>query len=585
MVVADGAPVIGGAVDGTIAEDAADPITGTLTITDAEGDALPTVVLSDGAGQYGTLTFATSEDGGVWTYRLDNTNVAVQALKGDTLEDNFTFTAEGAAPITVTITISGVNDAPVVATAIEPQSGVEGQEKVIDLSTLFTDVDEGDELTFAVTLDDDRPLSTIGLSYDSDDDEITGTLTGTGTYVIKIVATDQSGATVEATFELNIFIILRNSLTYNPDETSITIDETMLKVTSENESDPTLLVYTITTLPDAGMLLKSGTQLNNGDTFTQADINNGLITYVPSVSDSSTSQSNSLSFTFSDGVATLEEQTLEITSREVVGNTASAQDNTVDFSDVDVPQKIEAGDGSDIITGGQKDDQIDGGAGDDEIKLTRTVNNAEEDAGADEVLYAFDYDGVGIDGGDEIVGFKRGQDKLTFVIEGNFNSLTAFLESLNGADDADLNADDAFIVTMQWGTDEAGAFYFDSVSLHFKDASAFGGGRVSSPLVQITFDERLDFDDLVEILGGEDKVADNLDFTHAAFKNLDEVLPRLFGEGSIDFKGVDPSGTNGASERASEEPLEPPIYETLSEQLDDVQPTSFELGGGETDII
>ena len=89
---------------------------------------------------------------------------------------------------------------------------------------------------------------------------------------------------------------------------------------------------------------------------------------------------------------------------------------------------------------------------------------------------------------------------------------------------------------MRWGTDAAGDFYFDGVSLHFKDASAFGGGRISSPLVQITFDERLGLDDLVDILGGEDKVAENFDFTHAAFKNLDEVLPRLFGDdNSIDF--------------------------------------------------
>ena len=82
------------------------------------------------------------------------------------------------------------------------------------------------------------------------------------------------------------------------------------------------------------------------------------------------------------------------------------------------------------------------------------------------------------------------------------------------------------------------------------------------------------------------RYANNFDFTHAAFENLDEVLPRLFGDGSIGFKGGAPSGTNGASERASEEPLEPPIYETLSEQHgDDLQPTSLELGGGETDII
>ena len=183
------------------------------------------------------------------------------------------------------------------------------------------------------------------------------------------------------------------------------------------------------------------------------------------------------------------------------------------------------------------DDQIDGGAGDDEIKLTRTVNNVEEDAGADEVLYTFGYDGVGIDGGDEIVGFKRGQDKVTFVVQDSrqFANLEEFLGSLKGVDDEDLTADDAFIATMMWGLDENGVFYFDGVLLHFKEGTFFGGGRISSPVVSITFDERLDFDDLVEILGGAENVANNFDGGLTAFKNLDEVLPRLFGESSIDF--------------------------------------------------
>ena len=79
VVAPDNAPVIGGAMDGTIAEDAADPLTGTLTITDADDDALPTVALPDGAGQYGTLTFVASAEGGVWTYELNNANADVQA--------------------------------------------------------------------------------------------------------------------------------------------------------------------------------------------------------------------------------------------------------------------------------------------------------------------------------------------------------------------------------------------------------------------------------------------------------------------------------------------------------------------------
>ena len=287
-------------------------------------------------GTYGVMAFNASN--GEWTYTLGD---GVEVLAdGQTATESFTFSA-GGGTFEVTITVTGANDAPTVSGEFFNREGPRGGQFILtNLSDRFTDVDEGDELTFVVTLGDGAALSTIGLTYDSDDDEITGTLTRIGTYMIKIVATDKSGETVEATFDLNILsaipIIQRNSLTYNPDATSITIDETMLKVISPNESDPTLLVYTITTLPDAGMLLKSGTPLNNGDTFTQADINNGLITYVPSVSDPSTSQSNPLSFTISDGVATSEEETLEITSREVVGNVTAYEGDPSTSGDLDV---------------------------------------------------------------------------------------------------------------------------------------------------------------------------------------------------------------------------------------------------------
>ena len=536
---------------GTVMEDEIDgnnnPIT-TVTGTLVRTPDLTTVTLiGDGdnsvSGTYGTMTFDPGT--GVWTYTLDNNDENTEALGDeDQVEEVFTFVdSNGGARFAVTITVSGANDAPrVIDTGLPAISETIRETIEIDLSAFFTDV-EGDELTFTVTLSDDSPLSMIGLSYDPDTKMITGALSQIGEHIIKVVADDGNGGTLEVTFNVEVLVaapvIRNNGLTYNPDEEGIIIDETILKATSGNQLDPTLLVYTITTLPDAGVLSKSGTPLNNGGTFTQADINDGLITYVPSVSNSSTSQSNPLSFTFSDGVATLEDQTLEITSRVVFDVQNPEEDNGLDGSAETVPQQIEAGDGSDIITGGEANDYIDGGAGDDEITLTRDDNGEQVDAGADEVRYTFSYDGVGIDGGDEIVGFKRGQDKLKFIVSverADITTLTEFLGSLNGADGDDLTADDAFIVTMRWGTDAAGDFYFDGVSLHFKDASAFGGGRISSPLVQITFDERLGLDDLVDILGGEDNLSQNFDFTHAAFKNFADVLPRLFGdENSIDF--------------------------------------------------
>ena len=321
------------------------------------------------------------------------------------------------------------------------------------------------------------------------------------------------------------------TLVLNKNETTIIEADALLYM---HPTDPRAeLTYTLTAAPVGGNIFRDGVELGDGDTFTQSDIDAGLVSYYLPVEGN---VSPNIVFTVSAGSLTLLGQTLTITPRVIPEVANLEEDNTIGPFEA-APQKINGGDGSDLITGGAGDDQIDGGAGDDEIKLTRTVNNVEEDAGADEVLYTFGYDGVGIDGGDEVVGFKRGQDKVTFIVHDSrqFTNLEEFLGSLIGADDEDLTADDAFIVTLMWGLDENGVFYFDGVLLHFKDVSAFGGGRVSSPLVTVTFDQRLDFDDLVEILGGADKAATNFDFTHAAFKNLDEVFPRLFGESSIDF--------------------------------------------------
>ena len=51
----------------------------------------------------------------MWTYTLDNANAAVQALNdGETLTDTFTVADRGRHPQTVTITITGSNDAAVI---------------------------------------------------------------------------------------------------------------------------------------------------------------------------------------------------------------------------------------------------------------------------------------------------------------------------------------------------------------------------------------------------------------------------------------------------------------------------------------
>ena len=83
-------------------------------------DVLSIQPMSNVAGTYGTLTLNAD---GTYTYTLNNTLPAVQALGvGETLNDTFTYTVSdghgGTASNTLTVTISGTNDTPVASAAI-----------------------------------------------------------------------------------------------------------------------------------------------------------------------------------------------------------------------------------------------------------------------------------------------------------------------------------------------------------------------------------------------------------------------------------------------------------------------------------
>jgi VCBS repeat-containing protein len=90
--------------------------TGTLTSTDVDDEpdtftAVSSPTASDGG--YGTFTMTAD---GVWTYTLDDSNSAVQALNvGDTLTDTFTVTSIDGTEQVVTIVIGGRNDPAVIS--------------------------------------------------------------------------------------------------------------------------------------------------------------------------------------------------------------------------------------------------------------------------------------------------------------------------------------------------------------------------------------------------------------------------------------------------------------------------------------
>ena len=118
----DDAAVISGDVTGTVLE-AGGIANGTPGIPTATGDLdaadvdnppdwTPVGTPAASTGGYGTYTLTAA---GVWTYTLDNSNAAVQALNvGQTLTDTFTAVTVGGTAQLVTITIDGANDAAVI---------------------------------------------------------------------------------------------------------------------------------------------------------------------------------------------------------------------------------------------------------------------------------------------------------------------------------------------------------------------------------------------------------------------------------------------------------------------------------------
>ncbi|HDZ8836880.1 TPA: VCBS domain-containing protein [Aeromonas veronii] len=192
----DGA-TIAGVSSGSTSEDNTQAVTGQLTITDMDDGEAYFVAQSGVVGTYGTFTM---NEQGQWRYQLDNRKPDVQSLKtGYQVTDSFTVHSADGTAHTVTVTITGTNDAPTVAHALTTTTAAEDAAFSFGIpKDTFADLDTGDTLT----------LSTGSLPAWLHFDAATGTFSGTpangdvGTQHITVTATDGSGAQVSSTFDL-----------------------------------------------------------------------------------------------------------------------------------------------------------------------------------------------------------------------------------------------------------------------------------------------------------------------------------------------------------------------------------------------
>jgi len=140
----DGA-TISGTATGDVVEDGVQTASGTLAVADVdsgENELAPVAAGTAGDNGYGSFEVLAS---GQWTYTLDNSLAAVQALPaGVTLSDSITVWSEdGTASQVITITITGTNDVPTVAAALSAAADEDDGVFTLDLLAGAADVDQG----------------------------------------------------------------------------------------------------------------------------------------------------------------------------------------------------------------------------------------------------------------------------------------------------------------------------------------------------------------------------------------------------------------------------------------------------------
>lgn len=177
-----------------------------------EGDTAVSGSVSDVEATYSaidgqeTITgFSLNDDG---QYSFDASNESFQSLAaGETLELNYNYQATNTdgktGSATVTIRLTGVNDVPVLSSALKNISVVAGKDISYQLDSVFSDLDNNDTLSYSVSQSNGSALP-AWLSFDSTTRTLSGTAESGAPLTLRVTATDQSGAASSSDFTLSV---------------------------------------------------------------------------------------------------------------------------------------------------------------------------------------------------------------------------------------------------------------------------------------------------------------------------------------------------------------------------------------------
>ena len=521
--------------EGDTAATAGETATGSLEVVGATGTP-PTIMLEgDGNGTYGRMAFDAAS--GAWTYTLDNSRDVTQNLAaGETVVDEFTFTATDSESLTVTITVTGANDAPVITAS----GGVSVEDGATSFATDILTIkdDNGDIANYTsgsftlaagtgATADIVNKFEMVlangrwQLALKSGQSFV---LADAATFVINVSVTDAGGLTstvVPVSFTVTPVL---NVDTGNSDIVG-TADEGDLSTSGDLDvNDDALLAsttpFTISTqgtygtasIGDDGEWVYT---LDNGNADVRAlNSSDTLIdTFVVDVNPAS-------------GSAKTQTITITISGRtDVLGG--NGPDTIGDASTSD-NQAIFGFNSGDTLTGGSGDDLLVGGYGEDTIDLSA--------GGADTVVYrtnSSDADGrvKAEDGGGTVMEFTPGEDKLLILdVNGSPATLADFFDGLT---------QDAFQLRVLGDTDrsddlseeelDAGARVV--LTITFQSIGTVDGGPVSTSAsagssLRINFD-RVTSEALNDMTVW-DTITGGTDFSENAVANV-AMLNSLFG--------------------------------------------------------
>ena len=440
-----------------------------------------------------------------------------------------------------------------VALTVSASDGEDSAQTSVAISV--TNIDEGNA-SFVVTSDRDINAAVAGdvltvalRSSDPDGD-------GTFTYQWYRDGADIAGATgasytIPEDYDGNsIYVVVRYTDGSGADET-ITASGIIVPVPADNDDDasedPVNITYTMTQAPTGASLTRDGVALSVGETFTYQDVQDGWVALT--VNDENAL--SGLRLTTDDGTdADPEEISLDIEVREVADIAAPEAGNDLDYSENEGSLVIDTGDYGDQITAAQGSDFITGGLGDDTINLDPVEGR---ETGQDTVVYNFGSGSIftATDGGDDITGFKRGEDIFLLKTESDNPELATLdgLFSYVSGPNKGSSHDDLMIVRPNYEYEPDGSgglnFFLTGIEFHFEDGGVYGNGYLAQGHVSITFDERLPWEEflsLIEIDNGNGSIDGNFDHRRGIIRDL-STLPNLMGEGSLAYEVEAPAQT------------------------------------------